>query len=420
MTVRIPPGRVPFGLLEAEPGSQARGRYDFGYRDAPDEMRIKRPDNFVRIFRLIGDRHFVHQAPRPSRPRERIPAWRATRRISGRSRVSTNWSRISRRQQAKRQSGGSAPNTRSSPSMSTATRRFPMAASAASAPFSKACSASSAGIRSSTRPDHRARRADRPGRDLAGAGRPVRAFRRAAGDDPPDLPRGQRASGAVARDRRTAGNPLPGPRRQPEMDARRDAENAEIALRDHDPLHAEGRHKGPRHDVPHLHDPGESRLRERGGHAPQDAGVAEAAAACDRAVRQFAFHRRPAERTANPGAATSGATRTTSAPACCTSASRRISALPTMSNGRSTCRCISSSATADYHDMTHVTFRQFMAGDAKRFRAGRACHHRRLGEPSVDAVSRRPAEALPRNARRRWRPVAADLRAAGLLGRAAL
>jgi hypothetical protein len=57
--VRIPSGRVPFVLLEAEPGSQARGRYDFGYRDAPDEMRIKRPDNFVRIFRLIGDRHFA-------------------------------------------------------------------------------------------------------------------------------------------------------------------------------------------------------------------------------------------------------------------------------------------------------------------------------------------------------------------------
>jgi glutamate--cysteine ligase len=43
---------------------------------------------------------------------------------------------------------------------------------------------------------------------------------------------------------------------------------AEIALRDYDALHAEGRHKGPRHDVPHLHDPGEPRLRERGGHAP--------------------------------------------------------------------------------------------------------------------------------------------------------
>ena len=55
-----------------------------------------------------------------------------------------------------------------------------------------------------------------------------------------------------------------------------------------------------------------------------------------------------------------------------------------------------------------------------RFHSRRACDDRRLGEPSVDAVSRRAAEALPGNARRRWRAVAAHLRAAGLLGRAAL
>ncbi len=42
----------------------------------------------------------------------------------------------------------------------------------------------------------------------------------------------------------------------------------------------------------------------------------------------------------------SGATPTISAPACCRSAFRPSSVLPTMSNGRSTCRCISSSATA--------------------------------------------------------------------------
>ena len=50
----------------------------------------------------------------------------------------------------------------------------------------------------------------------------------------------------------------------------------------------------------------------------------------------------------------------------------------------------------------------------------RRADHRRLGEPSLDAVSGRAAEALPRNARRRRRTVAAHLRAAGLLGRAAL
>ena len=254
---------------------------------------------------------------------------------------------ISPKATSRARNGASAPSTKSFRSMSTATRRFPMAAT-------RGIRALLEGMQQTLGWDpildagqhHRPGRADRPGRDLAGARRPVRAVRRAAGDDPPDLPRGQRASGAAARDRRAARHPLPRPRRQPEMDARRNAENAEIALRDHDALHAEGRHQGPRHDVPHLHDPGEPRLRERGRHAPQDAGVAEAAAAGDGAVCQFALHRRPAERPAIAGAATSGATPTTSAPACCRSASRRTSALPTMSNGRSTCRCISSSATA--------------------------------------------------------------------------
>ncbi len=48
----------------------------------------------------------------------------------------------------------------------------------------------------------------------------------------------------------------------------------------------------------------------------------------------------------NPGAAISGATRTTSAPACWKPFSRRASALKTMRAGRSTCPCISWCATA--------------------------------------------------------------------------
>ena len=269
-------------------------------------------------------------------------------------------------------------------------------------------------------PHHRPGRADRPGRDLAGARRPVRAFRRAAGDDPPDLPRGQCASGAGARDRRAARHPLPRPRRQPEMDARRNAENAEIALRDHDALHAEGRHQGPRHDVPHLHDPGEPRLLERGRHAPQDAGVAEAAAAVDGAVRQLALHRRPAERAA---------------------ISWRGEIWRDTDNQRSGLLpfCFSPDfGFADYvewaldvpmyfvirdgryHDMTHITFRQFMDGRGAQRDSRRRADDRRLGEPSLDAVSRCAAEALPGDARRRWRAVAAHLRPAGILGRAAL
>ena len=73
-----------------------------------------------------------------------------------------------------------------------------------------------------------------------------------------------------------------------------------------------------------------------------------------------------------------------------------------------------------YHDMTHITFRQFMDGAA----------HNSIpdGVPTIGDWANhlstlfpgRAAEALPRNARRRRRAVAAHLRAAGLLGRAAL
>ncbi len=85
---------------------------------------------------------------------------------------------------------------------------------------------------------------------------------------------------------------------QPEMDAGGNPAHAEIALRHHEPLHAEGRQPGSRHDVPHLHDPGEPRLFLGRRHAPQDAGVAEAAAAVDGAVCQLALYRRQAERPA--------------------------------------------------------------------------------------------------------------------------
>ncbi len=73
-----------------------------------------------------------------------------------------------------------------------------------------------------------------------------------------------------------------------------------------------------------------------------------------------------------------------------------------------------------YHDMTHMTFRQFMAGAARKELTDGGSDDGRLGEPSLDAVSRCAAEALPRDARRRRRPLAADLRAARLLGRPAL
>src|SRR3546814_1772272 len=52
--------------------------------------------------------------------------------------------------------------------------------------------------------------------------------------------------------------------------------------------------------------------------------------------------------------------------------------------------------------------------------SGRAAAPVRLDRPSVDRLSRGPAQELPRNARRRRRPVEPHLRAPGLVGRAAL
>ena len=46
-----------------------------------------------------------------------------------------------------------------------------------------------------------------------------------------------------------------------------DAVDAEGPLRDHAPLHADGRHARPRHDDAHLHGAGQSGLRLRSGHA---------------------------------------------------------------------------------------------------------------------------------------------------------
>ena len=82
----------------------------------------------------------------------------------------------------------------------------------------------------------------------------------------------------------------------PKWTRARDAADAEEPLRDHDGLHAEGRHARPRHDVPHLHRAGEPRLRLRSRHGEEAARLARAAAGRDRAVRQLAVHRRQAER----------------------------------------------------------------------------------------------------------------------------
>jgi glutamate--cysteine ligase len=68
-----------------------------------------------------------------------------------------------------------------------------------------------------------------------------------------------------------------------------------------------------------------------------------------------------------------------------------------------------------YIDVAGASFRDFMDGKLCRT-SRRAANHRRLVRPHDDALSRSAHEALPRNARRRWRALAAHLRAAGLSG----
>ncbi len=73
-----------------------------------------------------------------------------------------------------------------------------------------------------------------------------------------------------------------------------------------------------------------------------------------------------------------------------------------------------------YHDCTHVTFRQFMNGALKRRDRRLGADDGRLDEPSLHPLPRRAPQALPGNAWRRRRPLAAHLCPAGLLGRPAL
>ena len=122
--------------------------------------------------------------------------------------------------------------------------------------------------------------------------------------------------------------------------------DAQGALQDHVRVHAEARLARPRHDAADLHDPGQSRLRGRGRHGPQVPGQPGAAADRDRAVRQLALHRGPAQRLPllsqphldrhRPGPLRHAS------PSC----SSRAWASSATSITCSTCRCTSSTATA--------------------------------------------------------------------------
>ena len=72
-----------------------------------------------------------------------------------------------------------------------------------------------------------------------------------------------------------------------------------------------------------------------------------------------------------------------------------------------------------YIDAQRPVVPRFHGGQAAGS-AGRDAEHRRLGRSHDHRLSRGAAEELPRDARRRWRPLAPALRAAGAVGRAAL
>ena len=190
------------------------------------------------------------------------------------------------------------------------------------------------------------RAAARPRQHHARAGRPVRALGRAGQDPARDLLRGPRASrpgqdrGRAARHRHArAGLPA-------QVAARRDPLDAQGPLRDHARVHAEEGRARPRHDAAHLHDPGQPRLRVRGRHGQEVPGRPRAAAGRDRAVRQLAVHRGPAQRLRQLPQPHLDRHRPRPHAASCRSCSRTAWASSATSSTRSTCRCTSSTATA--------------------------------------------------------------------------
>ena len=175
----------------------------------------------------------------------------------------------------------------------------------------------------------------------------------------------------------------------------------------------------PRHDVPDLHGADQSRLLLRSRHGQEAARVARAAAGGDRAVRQFAVHRRQAERLPLVPLRDLARHRQRSAPACCRWRSRTAWASSATSITRSTCRCISSSAATT--TSTSPASRSAISSPASSTRCpASAPTHVGLGQSSVDDFPRGAAQALSRDARRRRRAVAAAAGAAGVLGRPAL
>jgi glutamate--cysteine ligase len=260
-------------------------------------------------------------------------------------------------------SGASAPSTRNSPSMSTATPRSPTTARAASGRLLEGMQRmlgwdpimDGDNIIGLVEPTGQGAISLEPGGQFELSGAPLETLHQTCREN-------QRASGAAARDRGTARHRFLGLGGSPKWTLRRDAAHAEVALRHHDGLHAQGRHAGPRHDVPHLHDPGESRLRVGSRHASQDAGFAETAAAVATALFANSPFTEGAPNGLSRGAARSGATPTTSARACSRSVFRRHFGFERLRRVGARRADVFRHPRRTYHDVTHVTFRQFMDG----------------------------------------------------------
>ena len=181
--------------------------------------------------------------------------------------------------------------------------------------------------------------------DQPRAGRPARTLGRAAGEPARNLRGASPASRRGRRGRPRTRHRLSRHRLLAEMDARRDADDAEAALPHHGALHADARPPRARHDVPHRDGAGELGFQRRARHGAKN--CAPGSRSSRSRPRSSPIPPSPtASRTASsPSAPKSGATPIPTAPGSFLSPSSRAWALSAMSIMRSACRCISSIAT---------------------------------------------------------------------------
>ena len=307
-----------------------------------------------------------------------------------------------------RGAGGSAPSTRSSRSTADDLRRCPTRASAASGRCSRAAAAHRLGADPGGDGQPIALFDDggggaislEPGGQFELSGAPVETLHETCGEvDTPSRRGARRSAGRSASASSALGI-------EPEMEPRRDAAGCRSAATDHARLHAEGRQARPRHDVPHrtvqvnLDFATEADMvrKMRVSLALQPVATALFANSpftegkpngfLSMRSRDLARHRPRPHRHA--------AVRVR-APASASSAT---------SSGRSTCRCTSSTAAARYHDVAGASFRDFLAGRLAALPGERPTLTDWANHLST-AVPGGPPEALPRDARRRWRAAGA-------------